>query len=775
MREFKKKKIDLKRWPVAIAMIGLIVLLFFYFFIMNWATFPYSRINAVNKHFSDVGSIPLYTEYARIDFSYIDSVATREKEDKVIMGLPLVFVANSKISSKVLDDFTTFEKIFFSSREGSNSASDINAALLKKVSTKIDIKLIDELLKSENIHLVFDKTMSALKSIYTNYIFSVNESNLLINEIKIVLKNSEQQMIKQGEFLYSDESNHLFPNSAVALELEKIKTAISATDLYNIGRILQSFVVPNTFFSNEFSQRYRKHILGQLEPVKVEIKKGDLLFSEGQPITKEQHDILVQLNSFHARISVNKIIFLFLYLTLLALMAYSFFRRPFVSTYCSNKELIVPIVVVAIGVVYSFICQLILPDLFSSLSWFLVVPLIVIVVSIIVNVNVGFFTGFLFSLLQPLTLIFYWYTDMGFLFQVVNLFFFAIIPALVAAYFVQKISCLFDYLKVGFCVTLFSLLCALGYSVIFYQFSIYSLFFLLAIVGVNGFVISLIAPSLVLLFDRLFNLPTIHRLVDLANTSLPIFQQMASKAPGTYIHSMAVANLAEAACHEVGGNGMLARVGAYYHDIGKIDQPEYFTENQHYENKHDDIKPMLSVSVIKSHVTKGVEKATQLKLPKEVIDIIEQHHGTSVIQYFYLQALNEANTKTVVSSDYCYTTPVPNSIESAIVMLADCTEASCRSLKNPTLMELEAFIWKIMLEKLTSGQLMQVDLSFKQLEQIRQVFTKLIYGQYHTRISYQELLKKNQDSAIIKELTDKKSKESKTLSIKKEKKKSIKE
>ena len=128
MREFKKKKIDLKRWPVAIAMIGLIVLLFFYFFIMNWATFPYSRINAVNKHFSDVGSIPLYTEYARIDFSYIDSVATREKEDKVIMGLPLVFVANSKISSKVLDDFTTFEKIFFSSREGSNSASDFRVS-----------------------------------------------------------------------------------------------------------------------------------------------------------------------------------------------------------------------------------------------------------------------------------------------------------------------------------------------------------------------------------------------------------------------------------------------------------------------------------------------------------------------------------------------------------------------------------------------------------------------------------------------------------------------
>lgn len=775
MKVFNSEKRLFVRWPVVLSVVILISLLFFYFFAMNWITFPYNSFYANSRHFNRVGDIPLENEYSKIDFSYIDTEATKEKMDMVAMSLPLIFVTNPKITSNVIEDFLTFQKLFFHEREFNGGATQINAQLLKKVDTKIDLKLIDDLLKSENPHLLFDKSFTALKSLYTNYIFSLNESNLLINDIKIVSKNSEMQMIKRGEFLYSDEATHLFVNNAISIELEKIKTSISATSLHNIGRILQSFVVPNTFFSDEFSQRYRRYILNGLEPVAVKIQKGDLLFSKDEPITKEQINVLKRLNSFNARLSVGKLLFLGLYLFLIVAMGITLFRKPFVNRNYSNKELIIVLAVVLIGVVYSSVCALIVPSYFSQLSWFFVVPLIVIVVSIIVNVNVGFYTALLFSLLQPLVLLFSWNATSISSFQIINLFFFAIVPALCASHFVTKISCLFDYLKVGFYVTLFLLLSVLLYSTLFNKSTLYNLFLLLAIIAINGFIISLISPSIILLFDRVFNLPTIHRLVDLANTSLPIFQQMASKAPGTYIHSMAVANLAEAACNEVGGNGMLARVGAYYHDIGKIDQPEYFTENQHFGNKHDDIKPKLSVSVIKSHVTKGVQKAIQLKLPKEIIDIIEQHHGTSVIQYFYLQALNDNNNQRVIPSDYCYTTPIPNSIESAVVMLADCTEAACRSLQNPTPQELETFIWKIMMEKLTHQQLIHVDLTFKQLEQIRSIFTRLIYGQYHTRISYQELLKKRENDELKNESVLAQLPENETEPVKKGRKKTIKE
>ena len=206
-------------------------------------------------------------------------------------------------------------------------------------------------------------------------------------------------------------------------------------------------------------------------------------------------------------------------------------------------------------------------------------------------------------------------------------------------------------------------------------------------------------------------------------------------AGGTYSHSMMVSSLAENAAREIGANALLARVGACYHDIGKLDQSEYFTENQGSGgNKHNDINPSLSVSVIRSHVKKGIEKARQLHLPKSLIDIIAEHHGNSVIAYFY----NEAKKldPNVSPEDYSYSGVPPTTKESAIVMLADTVEAACRTLDNPSASRIDKFVAQLIASKIEHHQLDNSPLTFSDLAKIRESFVQLLTAYYHSRVEY---------------------------------------
>jgi putative nucleotidyltransferase with HDIG domain len=198
-----------------------------------------------------------------------------------------------------------------------------------------------------------------------------------------------------------------------------------------------------------------------------------------------------------------------------------------------------------------------------------------------------------------------------------------------------------------------------------------------------------------------------------------------------------VANLAESACQEIGANALLARVGAYYHDIGKMEQPDYFVENQTVYNKHDDIAPRLSATVIRSHVKLGVEKARGLGLPREVIDIIAEHHGNSVISWFYNEALKRESQ--VNMEDFTYPGRPPHSRESAVVMLADVTEAAARTLKKPNASKLEKFIQELIMTKVEHGQLVESELTFRDLETIKNAFVRVLAGYYHSRIEYPKL------------------------------------
>jgi putative nucleotidyltransferase with HDIG domain len=256
----------------------------------------------------------------------------------------------------------------------------------------------------------------------------------------------------------------------------------------------------------------------------------------------------------------------------------------------------------------------------------------------------------------------------------------------------------------------------------------------------NGIVSSVIVVGVLPIFEYLFKTVTNISLLELADFNHPLLQQMVLEAAGTYHHSLVVGNLSEAACQAIGANALLARIGAYYHDIGKLKKPDYFSENQNIkESKHDTLSPTMSKLVIMNHVKDGIEMAKRHKLNPRLIDFIMQHHGNSLVYYFYRRALeNLEEDQEIKEEGFRYPGPKPNTKETAIVLLADSVEAAARTLKEPTPVKIEELVHKIINNKFIDGQLDECELTLKDLEKISTVFIRILGGIYHSRIIYPE-------------------------------------
>ncbi len=259
-------------------------------------------------------------------------------------------------------------------------------------------------------------------------------------------------------------------------------------------------------------------------------------------------------------------------------------------------------------------------------------------------------------------------------------------------------------------------------------------------VGLAGGVLcGILATGALPYLEDLFGLVTPIKLLELSNPSHPLLRRLQLEAPGTYHHTLMVANLAEAAAEAVGADPLLARVGTYYHDVGKLRRPGFFVENQvGGQNPHDRMAPTLSALAVAAHVRDGLELARQYKLPQVVADFIPQHHGTCLMAYFYHRAV-EQQQGPVDPESFRYEGPKPRSREAAIVMLADGVEAAARSVQNPTPERIREVVRRIVHERLEDGQLDECDLTFRDLERISQVFTRLLVSMFHPRLEYPEV------------------------------------
>jgi putative nucleotidyltransferase with HDIG domain len=317
---------------------------------------------------------------------------------------------------------------------------------------------------------------------------------------------------------------------------------------------------------------------------------------------------------------------------------------------------------------------------------------------------------------------------------------------------VSKISQTSDLAKAGLHVAMANVAAVLGISILTSTIDLNLAGISLIVAVLNGFLSAVLMIGLLPYLETAFSVTSMIRLMELANPNQELLRQLLVETPGTYHHSVIVGNLAEAAAPPVKANPLMVRVGAMYHDIGKIKRPYFFVENQvGYENPHGKIAPSLSSLIITSHIKDGVELARDKKIPRQVVDIIEQHHGTSLVKYFYTRAVEEDREGQVSEDTFRYEGPKPQTKEAALIMLADSVEAAVRAMQEPSPGKIEGMVRRIIKDKLNDGQLEECDLTFRDLNKIADSFSKGLVGTYHKRVEYPEYiardLKRKEDTS----------------------------
>ncbi len=308
------------------------------------------------------------------------------------------------------------------------------------------------------------------------------------------------------------------------------------------------------------------------------------------------------------------------------------------------------------------------------------------------------------------------------------------ISAIISTIFLVNVRRRSQIIRAGFVVGLFQVLIWLFIQ----DFKIIDNINSYAILFINGVVCGIAVVGLLPVFEYIFGRVTNISLLELSDFNSPVLKKLMLEAPGTYHHSLIVGNLSEAACEAVGANALLARIGAYYHDIGKIEKAEYFSENQQLGvSKLEDLAPSMSKLVIINHVKEGEALAKRYRLNPKITDFILQHHGTSLVYYFYRRALENREADQEVSKEgFRYPGPKPKSKETAIVLLADSVEAATRALKDPTINRIEQEVHQIINDKFIDGQLDECELTLKDLEKIARIFIRLLTSIYHVRVTY---------------------------------------
>ena len=453
------------------------------------------------------------------------------------------------------------------------------------------------------------------------------------------------------------------------------------------------------------------------------VRAGEKIIRKGFPITEEAYEKLKIIADEPSKMDFKGVGRTILFLMLLVLVALLSFKALQKNHIFKLRE---AVFMGALFILVYCLAALMVNTKTLQSPFYLVVVIPAALCTILITILINIETANCFSLIFAMgSFVATSYNPVVFLF--------VLISSLISARLVCKMEKRIDFIYVSF---ILAFLDALVLFVLWVIFPRTSANIAISLVGIafNGFISGVLVLGFLTPLESLLNTVTVFRLMDLSDLNTPIMKHLMVTAPGTYSHSMMVATLAESACREINANPLLARVGAYYHDLGKLEQPEYFVENQGAYNKHDELNPRLSASIIRRHVKKGVEKAHQLHLPQEVIDIIAEHHGNGIIAYFY----NEAKKldENISPDEFSYPGNPPSTKESAVVMLADTVEAACRTLEKPSVPRLEKFIRQLVMKKYEDRQLDKSTLTFKEVDTIQEVFVNTLASYYHSRIEY---------------------------------------
>lgn len=575
--------------------------------------------------------------------------------------------------------------------------------------------------KIEELNVLFDLSGNPKKTFILDFLLHVDDASLreAFDKASLSLVNILQKGITEKDY-EKDNINALIQNNLI--------TNVSKRQMIVIPALLEQVIVPNLVVDEAATEIAKLNAQEAVKPYKVTFQKGEKIVFEGEPVTRLKRDALREAGYNVYELNwqgILSVYILVLFLTIIYLAYLKFFEKDFLEPRYLALSSMMSIIACSIAVL--------LPTGFSP--YILPIPAIIIISAIFLNPRIAF-------LLSSLTLVI---LTVGMQYETQFLIVFTIL-SIIGMITISKIKYTrrFDLIKAGF---------HLGVAGVLTMMSLY--FIDKCLIDVNNYLIlknciflfansiisSIAALGLSPILESTFHIITPYGLAELGDHNQPLLKRLQIEAPGTYHHSLMVSTLCEAAAEAIGANPILARVGAFYHDIGKLKRPLFFVENQSYfsiENPHNTLNPRLSKMVITAHPKDGVDLAKEYGLPSIINDFILQHHGEGIAKYFYNQAVQEEGAENVKEEQFRYTGPKPNRKETAILMLADAVESAVRAMKGATVDQIENIIDKIIVERLNDGQLADSPLTLKDLKVIASTFSRILRGMQHNRIKYQE-------------------------------------
>lgn len=637
------------------------------------------------------GLLDTYFKNVKDDKNFaVNSAAYLNKEDEVIV--------NIKENSKIDLEEGTIRQIIQSSPEEfklvKQSIPNLMAKLYKDI--KLEVKIPDEIKNTINNMDLYDDKQS-LNKVVAALSEKYKEQVTLTSEVK-------EEKIK-------------------TLETELSKTISNKELLAACLQICSAELKPNTFYDTEKTISMKFAVLESVEP--TIIKKDQIIVKEGEPITDYDISLLRQLgllkdkNNFQWAIYIALAIIILILNIISAFYLYKYENKIFKS----NKLLILSNSVNVVSLLFAKLAAMISPYLIPlAFSPMILTMLFNYKTAIILSI----LNGVLISILVKMD---------------VTVCVLILLNSVIASLFLRRMDQRTDIVYSALIISFIGSIITVAFTILQFNNDIKYILTITAMVFAASMISGVLSIGVLPIFESTFGVVTTVKLLELLNPNNPLLKRLLMEAPGTYHHSVLVANLAEVAAENIDANPILTRTGAYYHDVGKLKRPIFFKENQMSRtNPHDKIGPKLSALIITSHTKDGVDLAKEYKIPKCIQDIIKQHHGTSIVKYFYITAKNNSEKPDdILEDDYRYEGPKPQTREAALVMLADGCEAAVRSIQEPTEEKIRTMVQNIIKGVFETGNLDECDISFKDLNIITNSFLKALTGIYHERIEYPTL------------------------------------
>jgi putative nucleotidyltransferase with HDIG domain len=568
--------------------------------------------------------------------------------------------------------------------------------------------------------LNFDTGYQILQDIYQKGVIGLNKKYQRDGEQYVIslLKNNFETQVSTAS---------LYTQASATLEAGKELTNKKNIEADIILGIIKDRISPNVIYNERLTGKIEQQAIENLSSTRGMVQKGELIAAKNSSIDEDIYQKLESLRLSYedsaTRPNDRKLTlvgqFLLVSTILTLLMSFLFLFRK--DIFADNRQIsLILIVFTGMLVFLSIAIKLKLPSLYYVP--YCIVPIII---------RILFDTRLAMNIHLLVVLIASFFLPNSFEFA-----FLQITAGMVAIYSIKNLVRREQFLLSALMILLNYFVTYLGISLI-REGTIDAIEWVKFLPFVFSVLLSLLAYPLIYLFEKLFGITSDITLIELTNTNSSILRELAFKAPGTFQHSLQVANLAEAAIFKIGGNGLLVRAGALYHDIGKMDNPQFFIENQNKGlNPHDKLPYEESAQIIIKHVLNGVEMARKHNLPEVIVDFIRTHHGNTRVDYFYQSFLKNFPEKIVDENTFRYPGPIPFTKETAVLMLADSVEAASRSLKEPDAESINTLVERIIEYKLEQHQLNDSNITLKEIETIKLIFKTMLMGIYHVRIDY---------------------------------------